>query len=338
MLKYVDILKVIGIILVVFGHSTKIYTGDWIFTSEVTSDFYKNLTWYIYTFHMPLFVSISGILYYNSNVVKKKYTTIKILIQNKYKRLIIPYFTVAIFFSSPIWIILNLKEDSFLKVIFYDIFLGKECGHLWYLLMLFVLFIMFYALEPIIRCLNWKMNIFIFLVLHILSQITPNLFMIDKALNYLIYFYIGYLIMDKYDYIYEYLIKRYKIILAIAILSIVIICILQFRIIIKIDGIVNILLSQINQRILSILNIMMIYIVIFIASDNLINIIKRSYVFRILDKYNFSIYLFHEPIIFIILYFISTRYINPTILVGICFTLSIIISILILKLIRKVSQ
>ena len=35
-------LKIISCLLIVLGHSTAIYTGQWVFKSEQTSFFYKN--------------------------------------------------------------------------------------------------------------------------------------------------------------------------------------------------------------------------------------------------------------------------------------------------------
>ena len=52
---------------------------------------------------------------------------------------------------------------------------------------------------------------------------------------------------------------------------------------------------------------------------------------KFLNKYSFNIYLLHEPLIFIILSYIASKNINSTILVLVCFSVSIVIPILLTK-------
>ena len=54
---------------------------------------------------------------------------------------------------------------------------------------------------------------------------------------------------------------------------------------------------------------------------------KIDKLINIIGKYSFSIYLLHEPIIFIILYFIANKYISPNILVMVCLSISISVSL-----------
>ncbi|EYE87686.1 hypothetical protein Q428_12045 [Fervidicella metallireducens AeB] len=58
------ILNSIAIILVILGHSGCIYAGKWDYKVFYNSSIIiKFITDYIYSFHMPLFVFISGYLY-----------------------------------------------------------------------------------------------------------------------------------------------------------------------------------------------------------------------------------------------------------------------------------
>ena len=56
---------------------------------------------------------------------------------------------------------------------------------------------------------------------------------------------------------------------------------------------------------------------------------KIDKLINVIGKYSFNIYLLHEPIIFIVLHFISSKYINPNVVVMLCLSISISISILI---------
>ena len=57
---------------------------------------------------------------------------------------------------------------------------------------------------------------------------------------------------------------------------------------------------------------------------------------KFLNKYSFNIYLFHEQLIFIVLSYIASKNINSTILVLVCFIVSIVIPILLTKAFKAI--
>ena len=60
----IDVAKGIAILLVLLGHTIQFASGE---EFEKASLFYNNIVFKtIYSFHMPLFMVISGYLYYNS--------------------------------------------------------------------------------------------------------------------------------------------------------------------------------------------------------------------------------------------------------------------------------
>lgn len=157
----IDVLKGIGIILVVIGHMDTSQIGGGIIS-------------YIYSFHMPLFFWISGYLMYSSKSIKFKEFFIK-----KFRTIIIPYiifFVVSIFYGHIIVryifkqyvIVFNLKDT--LKALF----LSSDWLNsvptfnfpLWFLMIFFITVIVFYFLDRI-----QKISIFI-IVLFLLSIIT----------------------------------------------------------------------------------------------------------------------------------------------------------------------
>ena len=87
-LRKLNYLKIIGILLVVIGHCTSIYTGGWVFTSPVNSPIYGLIASYVYTFHVPMLVFVSGAIYYYCRINKGKYSSLKVLIIIKFKILI----------------------------------------------------------------------------------------------------------------------------------------------------------------------------------------------------------------------------------------------------------
>lgn len=88
-IKYLDIAKAIGIILVVIGHIEKNHLAE-------------NISKFIFSFHMPLFFILSGIVI---NIKKEERSDFGLLCTKKLKSLMIPYF-----WFSLIFIIIDLVQ------------------------------------------------------------------------------------------------------------------------------------------------------------------------------------------------------------------------------------
>lgn len=98
-LLWMDSLKLFAIYLVVLGHV--VLFGE--------TDFYSNPVWlYIYSFHMPLFMTISG--FFSYKILKGEGDITK-----KFKQLIIPCITLGIIFY-----VLNINGQNvwYLKSLF----------------------------------------------------------------------------------------------------------------------------------------------------------------------------------------------------------------------------
>ena len=320
-------LKIIGLLLVLLGHSTHVYTGGWIYTSIVTSFLFKIITGYIYSFHMPLFVFISGYLYSYGRLKAGKYNHNWIFIKNKVKRVLVPYLMIGIFYITPIRLLLNdYPDQSVLNLIVSGILLSNNPGHLWFLLMLFNLFLVFRLLEPIIVTYKWSVILFFLFGLHLGGHNIPKVFQLQVTSQFLIYFYLGYLCMQKQDYIKKYLGLNYGwtcFVLHLALLGGV------YYITTFLEIPARHLVVMISRFLLAVLGIAFTYIFSCHLERN--QLIRRNALYGYLDQYNFSIYLFHEPIIFIILSRLAYAAIEPFLLVSICFFASMSISIVLSK-------
>ena len=153
-----DILKVLTIILVVLSHTTyyKIssnYGGidyQHFLVSENSIFLYKvfdKIRLVLYYFHMPLFMALSGALFY-TQVQKNKWVSLADLMKNKFKRLMIPFFLFTIFYTLPIkYFSSYFKDIGIIKAVIGQLFLLGN-SHLWYLYALFIIFfISFYVLK-----------------------------------------------------------------------------------------------------------------------------------------------------------------------------------------------
>jgi fucose 4-O-acetylase-like acetyltransferase len=129
-LNFIDIARAICIILVVIGHYLPDNSPNW----------YVTMNDVIYSFHMPLFMFVSGYVYWAT----RKPVKYKDFVWRKFQRLIIPYF-----FASVIVITIKLLVVSELSVeqpvdlsAFYKMFYIPVAGaFLWFVFALFLMFL-----------------------------------------------------------------------------------------------------------------------------------------------------------------------------------------------------
>lgn len=171
-IDYLDIAKGIGIILVYIGHC-KIAGSNHLFQ-------------WIYSFHMPLFFFISGLLFKN-----EKFNSI---LRNKAIGLLIPYVIFSIF-NYVVNIFADVYQISFWGVLVY----GWGLNPMWFIPMLFAIDI----IHAIICCskIIWLKYITIGFVICIFTiKIVTNAFA-PYAASELPWFYIcfltGYLLKDR---------------------------------------------------------------------------------------------------------------------------------------------
>lgn len=121
---YLDYLKGIAIILVVWGHviqkSYGLHTGQLYFDNSI----YK----FIYTFHMPLFMAISGYLFYSSAL---RYS-IREVLKRKIEGLLVPLFI----WNTIYYLISILVEEGGIVTI--KSYLAQVTTGLWFLHAIFI--------------------------------------------------------------------------------------------------------------------------------------------------------------------------------------------------------
>ena len=330
LMSNINLVRLVALILVVLGHSTASYTKSWVYSANVNSNLYNFLSIYVSSFHLSVFVFASGLIYAYKQKSGHAYSSYLILIKKKLKRLILPYFLIGSLYMIPIGMLLNISRynKSYL-VNLKSFILGYSNGHLWYLFMLFDVFLAYYFIE---KKLNSRKNVVIITIILIIGKIIskqiPDFFEINTMMNYLIVFHLGYC-----TYLYKYkislltrnILEKYNVItLVSSILTISLILLIKSKIP-YIHGVTSCIYSIIDI-IICIIGIVQVYsLVLIINNSKYLDCVKQ------INKYNFNIYLLHEPIIFIILSYLLPLNINPTIVVFLCFSLSIIISILISK-------
>jgi fucose 4-O-acetylase-like acetyltransferase len=204
-IKEVTLLQSIGIFLVVFGHSyveMNQHPGD-----PVLSSFYW-LHNFIYSFHMPLFMFISGLLFANKNYGQPGLDYAK-YVSSRFKRLLVPYIVISTL-TFPIKAVLSkfavrpvdLSLIAYIKSIIYPF--SNPIFFYWFLPTLFAVSL----LAPILVRLIQGKNRAFFLVaitaaliaLNIYNPFHSLLFNIKGIAGYLIYFWSGcvfWVVKDK---------------------------------------------------------------------------------------------------------------------------------------------
>lgn len=322
--KDLECMRVITMILVVFAHVTRMYTANAAIPQGLNDTFITALTEWIYTFHMPAFVAISGAVYYFAKRERHAYIGACTFIQNKIKRLLIPYIFFAIVIVIPTLYYCDLIVGNFWKYNFNAFILVRNARHLWYLIMLFNLLIIFNFFEKYIF--KFKKVVFLLtLLIHPLAFLLPlDVFQICNIIYYSLYFMIGYYFQYNRRYIMSFLNRINKLFISI-LLVLLTICVFFMQY-------VGILKPMLTSLVCSVLGVMFLYIISVVMSQK--ESIMSVKLFTLLNKNNFSLYLLHPMIIYVIFYNIKDLNIHPWINIPLVFILSSVLSIFIAELIR----
>ncbi len=204
-INWILILQGWAMLWVVIGHAP-------INGNIANGEFYKILYDFAYSFHMPLFVFISGYLFYITRIQKqKKYLP---TLTDKLKRLGIPYLTFSIF--TLIIKSLILKEDAARpsSLSLHDLFYGLlypgdgALSLLWFISAILWLFSLMPVWKLTLKSKYYTYIVFVLLIIgNIYAPSNLKIFSLYEAIKYSIFFFIG-LVIAKYDIIDTILVKR----------------------------------------------------------------------------------------------------------------------------------
>lgn len=187
----ISVLRSIVISLVVIGHAACSFAGYWGIPIASTSTFFNYMSIYLMEFLMPVFISISGFLFYLS--VSKNGFRYAAFIKNKIKRLMVPFVVFWFLWLMPLRSISHSGRGywSTLK----QFIALPAFGPYWFLLVLFGYFLILGFFRKFIE----KHRIITFLVCTFICILNPY---VGSRLNnnihnfnlLAVFFYIGYII------------------------------------------------------------------------------------------------------------------------------------------------
>lgn len=182
----IDVLKAFAIILVLLGHSIQYGSGyDFYYNASFFDNFAFKL---IYSFHMPLFMLISGFLAYQS---LNKSNNIPYLITKKIKTILVP-----ILMWSIIPFMISIRNvDSFDFTFLIKRYIYVALDNMWFLWSL-----LFISIIAIVVNKVFKDNVLIYLLIFILTLIIPDIHNLGLYKFLYPFFVCGYL-FHKYNLI-----------------------------------------------------------------------------------------------------------------------------------------
>ena len=113
--NHYDAIKFVATFLVVLAHASRMYTGTGVVIPYNASDGLNHLTNIIYSFHMPLYMSVSGMVYALCIHDYQKYQDTARFLKNKAVRLLIPYLFFGICYVAPVMCLLGFTDQSYLR-------------------------------------------------------------------------------------------------------------------------------------------------------------------------------------------------------------------------------
>ncbi len=262
---------------------------------------------FVYTFHMPIFFALSGALL--GLAVKKKGIESLSVYQyavRKVHRIIVPFFIVTLLYCIPIrYIIEYFDASTSISTVIKECFINVESTHMWFLPTLFwlMLFLLMWV-KLLQKKPKWFIPSLLFiLLLHLIGIPTSikaylGIFCISKALNNVVFVVTGY-ILERYGML-QLINKK-------VFASFFIIWLLAEYLHFAIPGVLNsgirgFLETKFHLIVNDIIGVCAIIVCFKLAALFKSRNLQNVKWLKSLDSSSFEIYLYSEPINYLILY------------------------------------
>lgn len=318
--KRLDNLKVFATLLVVLGHVGVFYSNLGVLPFPIQPGI-KVLTWLIYSFHMPLFFFISGVIY-EICIKKGKYGDVGKFLGKKSRRLLLPYLFWGVVVVTPVMEVLGFTEDSAGRYVVYSILLGRNNRHLWYLLSLFCMFVLTDAIRRVVKNRKiWWGVLAVAVAAALLYNHAPGIFNIGSTMRCWVYFVAG-IILEENGMLRKDVKKEAA--LPLAIIGVV------FLLFWSVLGSFN---SPLQRLVVSSLGIAVCFMISGLAAP-----LPEGQFYRVIHRDSFGIYLAHPMIIYVLMDLVWRygRGISALIIVPVVFAVALGLATGATELIRKI--
>lgn len=213
---------------------------------------------------------------------------------------------------------LGLRDDLS-DYLYNGVILSKDCRHLWYVLMLFEVFILFwlmnYMLEKIHLSKWWHLAIAF--ISYLLAGYIPYVFQLSSAFRYLFWFTLGYMFVLHKEVIRK-VVNNYLLGGVILVVGLLSSHDLSFRI-------------PFMSTIVAIAGILLFY---HISCD--FKSISNNKLFQLISNNSYGIYLYHVFVVYFWFFLFKDYSFSPLLMVVLSFVLSLLVSVLLTEITRKI--
>ena len=315
--------KTVLMLFVILGHACAFWSGHWFTENPAIQSLGLNILYaWINSFHIYAFTMVSGYVF-TFKFTRGEYCEYLPFLLNKTKRLIVPYVFVTILWVAPISaFFFNWNLGFVVKKYLFAI----DPSQLWFLWMLFGVFVITWPMRkvPIDKpALGWLISIVLYGIGILGKHKTPNVFCIWTACQYVPFFYIGMRIRVKEEKEEKRVTEQVPWYIWI-VADLIIFAgakVLEWK-----SGTLYNLMALWLNMILHIVGAVMAWTTLQ-SLANKVNW-KDSGAFNTLYSYSMPMYLFHQQIIYVTIFWLNGK-VNPWINAGANFVVAIIGSFLI---------
>lgn len=328
-LKNTTFVKAILMLLVIFGHACAFWSGHWFTGNPVTQSQGLSIIYdWVNSFHIFAFTIVSGYVF-AFKISAGDYGQYLPFLQNKAKRLLIPYVFVAIVWVAPISaFFFNWSLPFIVKKYLFVI----DPSQLWFLWMLFVVFAIVWPIKQVMLkkpIVGWIIVLSLYCVGIVGKQILPNVFCIWTACQYVSFFFIGIRIRVKQE-------NGVRPITAtipwVVWLIIDLFIFIGMVVISDQDGFVWSVIGLVISFLLHMVGAIMAWSVLQVLAFHVDW--EHSNWFKVLASYSMPMYLFHQQIIYFCIFALNgliNPWLNATLNFGISMICSFIISAMLMR-------
>jgi fucose 4-O-acetylase-like acetyltransferase len=184
-MEWIDSLRGLCVILVVFGHAANGLMASGIDAHKALLD---QIYGVMFSFRMPLLFLLSGLLL---QMKCRKEATSKIL-YDKIRYILYPFVVWSLFYLV-LYSVFGAYSSSGTKAYSVSTFMVQPISHLWFLQTLFLVTV----LAVCVRRLNFIAKLAACLMMLVVQAVVPCPLVIDNVLIYSVYFLIGSLFVDR---------------------------------------------------------------------------------------------------------------------------------------------
>lgn len=319
-------IKAAMMLFVVVYHSCVMWKGEgWFSEPAIECPQLGTFSTWLSTFHVPMFIFASGYIHSYLRRETKHYGNIISVLARKTKRLIIPYTLVSLLWAIPMYCLFFGSRNLIEKFL-----LMKSPSQLWFLPMLFWQFVVIEVIwhfKPSIlkrpTLLFSIIAIVISLESSIIFHLTGGVFQIASACQYFVIFYAGWAFRAART-------ERFWRLSASIIVLIELTLFAAWYLLSIHEGIIFALGEHILSPIVRLAGCAM---VLSVAGK--FRNVSSGRVRKRLERNSFGIYLFHQQLVWIILYFLNVSTISPLLTASIAFIFSLLVSSTMTDLLQK---